>query len=569
MYEILSPQLARLGEPEVVISDNHSIYWQEPGSMTLIAVASRRNEALLKNDNFIYIPDGGRGDQLYLIVNVSLDEQRQEITVNGKTADYLLHQRAAGDQVFKATTAAQALRGLINGNLRGLPVTAAVEAGMDDPAVVRYPLDGGALDEMAKTMMQYCGIGRRVQLSGGTVRLTFSGGVDKTGRASVPVLGTQSGRGRSPTLAIDASDYANVAVGILTYKSGAEAALETGATTATGSQRREFWVGEILQEDGESDAEFRRRAEEAAAVMLADHILRTTISADIRPEDYGADYQVGDIIRVRVGSTEISKQITSATWLRDQTNDKVTLQLGEPLNTVIAEIKEKKPTASSGGLGGVRSATKAQEKKIAGLETDYKSLLAKVTDVVAGMDAYVLNNTFEDYKLAVARLFAAIQEQDNQIIAELAVKVSTDDLKEELVNYALVSSLSEYLTVRAAAELYVTDSDLTAAIGAYVVNDGAGHKSTLAAILADVIKLQGDTEILGNLSISEGRLSVSKGILANGHITGSNIYANGTGDGGIISGRRVACTNLVVDGTEFEKTSITSTGGTEYVVLGA
>lgn len=562
MYEILSPALAKIGEPELVISDNHSIYWQEPGAMTLIAAATPGNEALLKNDNFIYVPDGGRGDQLYLIVNVSLDEQRQEITVNGKTADYLLHQRAAGDQVFTGTTAGAALRGLINGNLRGLPVTAAVEAGMDDPAVVRYPLDGGALDEMAKTMMQYCGIGRRVQLSGGTVQLTFSGGVDKTGQASVPVLGIQSGRGRSPTLAIDASDYANVAVGILTYKSGTEAALETGATSATGSQRREFWVGEILQEEGESDGEFRRRAEENAAGMLADHILRTTVSADIRPADYGTDYQVGDIVRVRVGSTEIRKQITCATWLRDQNNDKVTLQLGEPLNTVIAEIKEKKPTASSGGLGGVRSATKAQEKKIAGLETDYKSLLAKVTDVVAGMDAYVLNNTFEDYKLAVARLFAAIQEQDDQIIAELAMKVSNKDLKDELVNYALASSLKDYLTVNAAAELYVTDGDVTAAIGAYIVQDANGNRKTLAAILADVIKLQGDTEVVGNLTVSDGRLKVSRGIIANGN---SNIW----GDLAVSGKLFVNSNNFYVGGELYKPTEITSTSGTKYAVLGA
>lgn len=562
MYEILSPALAKIGEPEIVISDNHSIYWQEPGAMTLIAIASPGNEALLKNDNLIYVPDGGRGDQLYLIVNVSLDDQRQEITVNGKTADYLLHQRAAGDQVFTGTTAGAALRGLINGNLRGLPVSAAVEAGMADPAVVRYPLDGGALDEMAKTMMQYCGIGRRVQLTGGAVRLTFSGGVDKTGRASVPVLGMQSGRGRSPTLAIDASDYANVAVGILTYKSGTEAALETGETTATGSQRREFWVGEILQENGESDTEFRRRAEEAAAGMLADHILRTTISADIRPADYGTDYQVGDIVRVRVGSTEISKQITCATWLRDQTNDKITLQLGEPLNTVIAEIKEKKPTASSGGLGGVRAATKEQEKKIAGLETDYKSLLAKVTDVVAGMDAYVLNNTFEDYKLAVARLFAAIQEQDNQIIAELALKVSNQDLKDELVNYALASSLSDYLTVRAAAELYVTDGDVTAAIGAYIVQDANGNRKTLAAILADVIKLQGDTEVVGNLTVSDGRLRVSKGIIANGN---SNIW----GDLAVSGKLFVNKSNLYISGEPYVPTEITSKSGIKYTVLGA
>ena len=126
MYDILSPALGKIGEVEIVTTDNHNIYWQEPGALTLIAPATRGNAEKLKNDNYIRVPDGGRGDGIYLIVNAALDEERNELTVNGKTADYLLHQRAAGDQVFTGTTAGAALAALIGGNLRGLPVTAAV-----------------------------------------------------------------------------------------------------------------------------------------------------------------------------------------------------------------------------------------------------------------------------------------------------------------------------------------------------------------------------------------------------------------------------------------------------------
>lgn len=576
MYDILSPTLGKIGEVEIVTTDNHSIYWQEPGALTLIAPATRGNAEKLKNDNYIRVPDGGRGDGIYLIVNVTLDEERNELTVNGKTADYLLHQRAAGDQVFTGTTAGAALAALIGGNLRGLPVTAAVEQGMDDPEVIRYPLDGGALDEMAKTMMQYCGIGRRAVLAGDKIQILFSGGADKTAAADVPVLGSQSGFVRSPTLAIDTSDFANVAVGTMSFQSGAEEPLAAGETDAAGTARREFFCGEILQEKGETDDEFRQRAKENAEGMLADHIRRTTLSATIRPEDYGSLYRVGDIIRAQVGYTLLTKRIISATWLRDANNDKVTLQLGDQLNTVIAEIKEKKPTPSSGGLGGVKAATKEQEEKIRGILTDFKSLYAQVTDLVAGMDAYVINKVFEDYKYSVARLFAAMQEQDEQILAELAVKVSTDDLKNELMNYALASSLADYLTVKAAAELYVTSGDVTAAIGAYIVTDANGNRSTLAAMLADVIKLQGDTEILGNLSISDGRLKVSRSISTESSVFANKFYSNdaemvlgGTNHFTLGSDFAVSASGIVFGRQSYGPQEITSTDGTLHTVLGS
>lgn len=118
----------------------------------------------------------------------------------------------------------------------------------------------------------------------------------------------------------------------------------------------------------------------------------------------------------------------------------------------------------------------------------------------------------------------------------------------------------------ASAELFTRIDDVKAVIGAYLVKDSEGNYHSFAQILADVIKLQGDTEILGNLSIVDGKLKSSKGIVSDSGITGSSIYANGTGSQGIVSGRRVSCTEIAVGGKDYKPTEITSTTGTVLVL---
>lgn len=488
MFEILSPSLERLGTLEYPVSDNHSIHWQESGTMVLIALATEHNLELTQNDRYILVRDdlrqGGRADGLYLICNVVHDEDKRELTINGKSALFLLHQRVSGDSVLTDTTAGAALAALIGDNARGLPVEATAESA-GDPAVVRYPLSGGALDSQIAGLMAYCGIGVEATLGGSVIRLAFSAGRDLSEAASVAVLGSQSGRAKNASLAIDISDYCNVAVGHLAWQSGKTEAFEWGATGAHGAGRRELYIGPISQNRGESEDAFRGRAEQDAQEKLVAHLLRTTISADISPADYGRPYLVGDIVRVQIGTMVIRKRIIAATWLHDQSSDKVTLTLGDQLNTVVAEIKEQTKAASA-KAGSAAKRTEEQEKRINGIETDYKALFAQVTDLVAGMDAYVLNKTFEDYKYAVARLFAAMQEKDEQLSAEVAVKVSTDDLKETLANYALAASLSDYLTIKSAAEMYTTSDDVTAAIGAYLVETVDGHKYSLVDIASQV-----------------------------------------------------------------------------------
>lgn len=536
MYEILSPDLHRIGEVETVSSDNHSIHWQESGTLVLIAAATEENLEKLRNDRFVLVRDtyrqGDRLDGLYLICNVSHDEEKNEITVNGKTAGFLLHQRVIGDTVLSGTTAGAALAELANGNARGLPIDAEWESD-GDPEVIRYPMDGGALDEKCADLMAYCGIGMEAALKDGRIQLRFSPGRDISAIPGVPVLGQHSGWARNTNLSIDASDYCNVAVGTLVFQNNSEEQFFFGETEAAGSSRRELFIGDISQSKGESDAEFRARAETEANAKLVAHLLRTTISADISPADYGRPFLVGDVIRVQVGAVTLKKRIIAATWLHDQNNDRITLTLGDKLNTVPAEIKEKQKATAASAAGAGRAA-KANKKAQAGIESDYKTLLAKVTDIVAGMDAYVLNKVFEDYKLAVANVFAALQDEDKTISSQLSLQASSIEG---------LQAASAELTTR------VDGAEASISLNAQNI-DGVGK--SVATIQADVVKLKGLTEVGGSLNVYGGNIYSKYDIEA---LTGT-----------VVAKTIAASQNFLIGGVEYAPTEITSTTGTVRVL---
>lgn len=551
MFEILSSDLHRIGEVELISSDNHSIHWQESGTMTMIATATEANLRNLRNDRFVLIRDafrqGNRLDGLYLICNIIHDEEKNEITVNGKTAGFLLHQRVIGDTVLTGTTAGAALAALAAANARGLPIEAEWESA-GDPEVIRYPMDGGALDEKCTDLMAYCGIGMDAALKDGRIQLRFSPGRDISTIPGVPVLGKNSGWARNANLSIDASDYCNVAVGNLVFDNNNEEPFSFGETEAAGSNRRELFIGDISQVKGESDTDFRARAETEAQAKLVAHLLRTTISADISPADYGRPFLVGDVIRVQLGAVTMKKRIAAATWLHDQNNDRITLTLGDKLNTVPAEIKEKQKAtyASAAGAGRVALATKKAQD---GIERDFKILLAQVTDVVAGMNAYVLNKVFEDYKLAAARLFAELRDEDTVIKSDLALKASS------------IKGLQE-----ASADLTTKVDGAEAKISLNAKNIN-GVASSMATIEADVVELKGRVDVTGRLSVEDGGIRVNGNIKASGDVDcgGLTLDANNVNLGGNVLTLQgdviMSADGINLDGKIFSPKEITSTSG--------
>lgn len=575
MYDILDSGLVRVGAVEQVSSDNHSIHWQSAGTLTLIAAATEKNLRNLRRDRFVLIRDtlrqGDRLDALYLICSVQHDEEKKEITVNGKAAPHLLHRRAINDLVFSGTTAGKALAELANQNARGLPIYADWDSN-GDPEVIRYPMNSGALDERCEDLMSYCGIGMEAVLDSGRIRLTYSAGRDLSAQASVPVLGKDSGRAHNTSLTVDDSDYYNVAVGTLAFTDSREEPFSVGSTDALGAARRELHIGEIAQKTWESEEEFRARAAAQAEATLAARLLRTTINADISPADYGRPYLVGDLVRVQVGPVTIKKRITAATWLFDQSDDKISLTLGDQLNTVPAEIKEQEKAnaskASSAAVraGGAAKAAAENKKAIVGIKTDFKALIAQVDDLVAGMDAYVLKKVFEDYEIASARLFAALGEEDENIKSELSLQASSIEGVEtataELTTRVSGAETALEMNTQAIGDLQDASVEMAARVdGAEAsINLNAqnidGVASSVATIQADVVELKGRVNLTDTAYVTDGHgLGVVGSIVANGNILANGYIGTADSNGYVLIGSQ-----------SFKPTEITSTSGAVLVL---
>ena len=597
MYEILDSGLSRVAEVEKVSSDNHSIHWQSAGTLTLIAAATEGNLRELRSDRFVLIRDtfrqGDRLDGLYIICSVQHDEETNELIVNGKAAPYLLHQRAMQERVLTDTTAGAALAGIANENARGLPIQADF-ASAGDPAVVRYPMDSGAVDERCEGLLRYCGIGMDAVLDSGRIRLTYSAGRDISAQPTVPVLGRDSGRAHNTSLTVDISDYYNVAVGTLAFTDGREEAFSAGSIDAQGTARRELHIGEIAQKAGESDGDFRGRAAAQAEATLAARLLRTTINADISPADYGRPYLVGDLVRVQVGPVTIKKRITAATWLFDQNNDKISLTLGDQLNTVVAEIQEQekvnasKASSASARAGGAARQAAENKNAIVGIKSDFKSLIAQVDDLVAGMDAYVLEKVFEDYKIASARLFAALGEEDDAIKAELHVQASSIE-GVETATAELTTRVSGAETALEMQSKSIGDLQTAqASLGARV--DGAEASLIQKAEKSTVTDLSGKVSTIETAQASLG--ARVDGAEASINLNAQNIngvsksvaeikatYINLKGNVSVSEGQLTVLGNLVatdsfqvgknafyIEGKKYTPTEITSTTGTVLVL---
>lgn len=93
-----------------------------------------------------------------------------------------------------------------------------------------------------------------------------------------------------------------------------------------------------------------------------------------------------------------------------------------------------------------------------------------------------------------------------------------------------------------------------AVIGAYIVTDKDGNKKSLAAILADLITLQGKVKIDGTVRVENGQLNVDEDIYTKGDVDADgSIYAQG--------GLGCQSGPFRVGGRQFDPTQITSTTG--------
>lgn len=249
----------------------------------------------------------------------------------------------------------------------------------------------------------------------------------------------------------------------------------------------------------------------------------------------------------------------------------------------VARIDRERIRQNRYYTGALEKVSKNADKKILEARKDIVAALKREDgapeDLKAGFDSYVRWDLENNEGFASSKLFAQIGEKAKaeigvyavesdgetktlaQILADqisvmskvnsttagLDTKVSNKDLTAKLKNYALASALGDYLTVNAAAEQYVTSDGVTSIIGNYIVTDKDGTKKSLAQILADQISLQGRIDLSGNVSVSDGQLTVL------GNLIAAKSFQVGTD-------------SFYIAGTKYTPTQITSTSGTVTVL---
>ncbi len=165
-----------------------------------------------------------------------------------------------------------------------------------------------------------------------------------------------------------------------------------------------------------------------------------------------------------------------------------------------------------------------------------------------------------------------ILENYNDLIAALNCEDGApEELKAGIANYVRYDL--ENNEAFAGTTLFAQIGDKAKAeIKAYAIDDGVHTPKSFLDLMADVIKLQGDTEILGNLSIKNGKLHVDKSIDTDGTVECSGLELSSNKITFINNDFYVQCEAAIsgngirIGSTLYGNKEITSTTGTVTVL---
>ena len=263
--------------------------------------------------------------------------------------------------------------------------------------------------------------------------------------------------------------------------------------------------------------------------------------------------EIGEKARAEIGVYAVigedGKPRTFVEILADQIN------LESAVEDAFTELELKADSSTVTALDGRVTKTETAQAE---LTTKVGSVETSLSQKAEQSTVTELDSSLKTLYTGVSNLSTRVGDAETAIEQRVTVKDFDDALAAEQEAITEISSAVD--GVSAKLELKADSSTVT------------GISESVATLQADVIKLQGDTEILGNLSISEGRLRVEKSI-----ITPSTVFANKLSSNDaemLIGGHRLniggdfsADGNGIAFGTKkYMPTPITSTTGTVLVL---
>lgn len=336
-FEIYPADFSTRYELRHAISAILTIYYNDIGKLVLVAPVNDYNISALKTGNMLYDTDR---DVTFIFANSKIDTEKNRITVNGYTANWLLNKRCISEK-FTMTNIESGVYDLVNENLRGLTriSTAEPEGFTEHTKTVLY---GGQLFDEVQPYLEEAQLGNKMVWDPDTLSHTFKiyKGHDLTQGIHAVVFSEEQGTARELVINDDDSTMKNFAFITGLLDNDEEFVVTVG--TAEGDNRREVWLEtDVFQEIGEAESECKERAVSYGTMELGKRIRRQSFSVTIDKEELGVLYNLGDVVScvsVRFG-VSFNARITGIKYSLDNQSTKTEIILGDPILTALGEMK--------------------------------------------------------------------------------------------------------------------------------------------------------------------------------------------------------------------------------------
>jgi len=319
------------------ISVQMSVYYNDIGKLIIVAPVNDYNITALKVGNMLF--DTERA-VTYIIANTKCDTDKNRITANGYTANWLLNKRCIASS-FTMDNIESGVYAVINENLRDLPrlVTAEAEGLTESTNVI---LHGGQIFDEIQPYLEEAQLGNKMIWDADNLRHTFKvyKGADLTSGIHAVVFSEEQGTAQE--LVINDDDSTLKTVAYVTGKLSDDTEFVEVVGAATGEERREIWLEtSVTQEEEETADECKARARAYATMELGKRIHRKSFSVAVDSVELGVAYNIGDIVScvsIRFG-VSFSARITGAKYKMDSNSTTTEIILGDPILTAIGEMK--------------------------------------------------------------------------------------------------------------------------------------------------------------------------------------------------------------------------------------
>lgn len=319
------------------ISVQMSVYYNDIGKLSIVAPVNDYNIKALQVGNMLF--DTERG-VTYFIVNVKHDTDKNLVSVNGYTANWMLNKRCIASE-YHLTTLESGVYAIVNANMRNMSriATAAATGLAEATDAILY---GGQLLDEIMPYLEEAGLGQKMVWDAETLSHTFKiyKGADLTAGIHAVVFSEEQGTAQELVINDDDSTLKNFAYATGTLKD--DVAFVETVGTATGDTLREVWLNtNVIQEDEESAENCKARVRAYATMELGKRIRRKSFSVAIDSADLGVAYNLGDIVScvsVRFG-VSFNARITGVKYKMDENSTSTEIILGDPILTALGELR--------------------------------------------------------------------------------------------------------------------------------------------------------------------------------------------------------------------------------------